>query len=159
MTTYYQKHKEEQLKKVKEYQKTKIGKATKIMNDCKKNDRKHGRGEGDLTAEWIVENIFSKPCAHCGETDWRKIGCNRLDNTKPHTMDNVEPCCWECNNKLGHECRKKKVYQFTIEGELVAVWECAKDAADAIRCSNTTISDCCRGELKTCKGYIWKYLE
>ena len=58
MTTYYQKHKEEQLKKVKEYQKTKIGKATKIMNDCKKNDRKYGRGKCDLTAEWIWRNVI-----------------------------------------------------------------------------------------------------
>lgn len=69
---------------------------------CKYNirDRNNGLGKGDLTPEWIVENIFTKPCAHCGKKGWDVIGCNRLDNTKPHTMDNVEPCCGECNVKL-----------------------------------------------------------
>ena len=82
------------------YNKTPKGRAVYLLNRYKSSDKEHNRGESDLTSQWIVENIFSKPCAHCGETDWRKIGCNRLDNSKPHTMDNVEPCCGECNRKL-----------------------------------------------------------
>ena len=60
-----------------------------------------------MTAEWIIKNIFSRPCAHCGETDWRKLGCNRLDNSKPHTMDNCEPCCLKCNNRLAAAGKKE----------------------------------------------------
>lgn len=82
------------------YNKTPKGRAVYLLNRYKSSDKEHNRGESDLTSQWIVENIFSKPCAHCGETDWRKIGCNRLDNDKPHTMDNVEPCCGKCNRKL-----------------------------------------------------------
>ena len=82
------------------YNKTPKGRAVYLLNRYKSSDKEHNRGESDLTSQWIVENIFSKPCAHCGETDWRKIGCNRLDNSKPHTMDNVEPCCGKCNIKL-----------------------------------------------------------
>ena len=55
----------------------------------------------DFDAKWIVDNIYSKTCTHCGESDWHKLGCNRLDNTKPHTKDNVEPCCQHCNCVLG----------------------------------------------------------
>jgi len=157
MSTYYQEHREEQLKKVKEYQKTKIGKATKIMNDCKRSDKRYNRGECDLTAEWIVENIFSKPCVHCGESDWRKIGCNRLDNSKPHTKDNVEPCCWKCNDKLAHDSRRKVIQQFSLNGEFIKEWEYANQAANVMGCSNSSIADCCRGKIKTCKGYRWSY--
>lgn len=82
------------------YNKTPKGRAVYLLNRYKSSDKEHNRGESDLTSQWIVENIFSKPCTHCGETDWRKIGCNRLDNSKPHTMDNVEPCCGKCNRKL-----------------------------------------------------------
>lgn len=82
------------------YNKTPKGRAVYLLNRYKSSDKEHNRGESDLTSQWIVENIFSKPCAHCGETDWRKIGCNRLDNDKPHTKDNVEPCCGKCNRKL-----------------------------------------------------------
>ena len=84
----------------KEYLNTPIGRAVHLCSHYKHEDKKHNRGEGDLTAKWIVENIFSKPCAHCGKTGWDVIGCNRLDNSKPHTMDNVAPCCFDCNRKL-----------------------------------------------------------
>lgn len=63
-------------------------------------DRGFGKDALDFDSEWMIENILLKPCVHCGETDWTKIGCNRIDNTKPHTKDNVEPCCRNCNCKL-----------------------------------------------------------
>ena len=93
---YRKKHKED----IKNYLKTPFGRASYLLQNYRREDRKYQRGEIDFDAKWIVENILSKPCVHCGETDWTKIGCNRLDNFKPHTMDNVEPCCAKCNRKL-----------------------------------------------------------
>ena len=97
---YHLKHREERNRNGREYRKTPNGRASCLINGYNQADKKLGRGKGDLTISWVVENIFSKPCAHCGETDWHKIGCNRLDNTKPHTKDNVEPCCAKCNRSL-----------------------------------------------------------
>lgn len=91
-----------------EWRKTKYGRASQLLDGYKYKDRLYNRGEVDFDAQWIVDNIFSKPCAHCGETDWTKIGCNRLDNSKPHTKDNVEPCCLDCNNKLNYDERRKR---------------------------------------------------
>lgn len=82
------------------YLKRPMGRAHNLLSSYKCEDKKHNRGKGDLTAKWIVDNIFSKPCKYCGKTGWDVIGCNRLDNSKPHTKDNVEPCCKECNKKL-----------------------------------------------------------
>ena len=145
-----------------EYAKRPIGRAVYLLSSYNREDRVHDRGKGDLTAQWILENIFTKPCVHCGETDWHKLGCNRLDNTKPHTIDNVEPCCMECNKKLGGDYNRtrysKKVFQYTLDGELVKVWdsacECDRDGFD--KCA---ISACCRGKYgyKTHKGYRWSY--
>jgi hypothetical protein len=88
-----------------QYNATKNGRAHKLVTGYKYADKRYGRGECTLTAQWIVDNIFSKPCVHCGETDWHKLGCNRLDNTKPHTEDNVEPCCSRCNIRLPRKHR------------------------------------------------------
>lgn len=74
--------------------------ANNILSSYNTEDKKHNRGKGDLTARWIIENIFSKPCVYCGKSGWNIIGCNRIDNSKPHTIDNVEPCCEKCNKKL-----------------------------------------------------------
>lgn len=98
-TVYNTEHKEDIAKYQAEYYQTKKGKAKHLFNTYKSSDKKYNRGECTLTAEWIVENIFSQPCHYCGRTDWRKMGCDRIDNSLPHTPDNVVPCCYHCNCK------------------------------------------------------------
>lgn len=97
---YYQVNKQKHYEWKKEYNNTPMGRAHMLLSAYNQADNKYNRGKGDLTAQWIVERIFSQPCAHCGKEGWDVIGCNRLDNSKPHTMDNVEPCCKECNDRL-----------------------------------------------------------
>lgn len=108
---YRAKNKAKRAKYRTDYRSTQFGRANSLLYGYKRSDKERNRGECTLTEDWIIENIFSQPCAHCGETDWRKLGCNRLDNSLPHTPDNVEPCCLRCNiilaslererNKLG----------------------------------------------------------
>lgn len=104
---YRQDNKEKISEINKQYRQTPIGRAVNLLGGYQRNDKKYKRGECTLTAQWIVENIFTKPCAHCGKTGWEIIGCNRLDNTLPHTPDNVEPCCEECNKKFSAGRPKK----------------------------------------------------
>lgn len=144
-------------KKHKEWLHTPNGRASTLLNAYNQMDKKHKRGKGDLTAKWIVENIFSQPCAHCGVTGWDIIGCNRLDNSKPHTMDNVEPCCFECNNKLHEKEMMKPVYQYTLDNVLICIYKCMKDAARQNGFSQGNISCCCLGLRKKAYGYKWSF--
>lgn len=101
---YYISNKEKLQKKHLNYRNTPNGRAKMLMSHYRYSDKRDGYKETvDFDSEWMIENILFKPCAHCGESDWHKIGCNRLDNTKGHTKDNVEPCCKPCNDKLGLE--------------------------------------------------------
>lgn len=65
--------------------------------------------DGDLTFE-DYQYLTQQNCYLCGK--WnpnRRIsrrgfdivghGLDRIDSTKPHDRDNVQPCCWPCNNK------------------------------------------------------------
>lgn len=154
---YYQRHKEEISKSNKEYRETPIGRASRLISTYNQTDKQFGRGKGDLTARWIVENIFTKPCTHCGETDWTRIGCNRLDNSKPHTMDNVEPCCGKCNAKMAGVETSKQVGQYTFDGELIKIWNSTTEAEkNGFRSGN--ISLCCNGKRNTHNGYKWSYI-
>lgn len=123
------------------------------------NDTKYGRGKGNLTVEWYVENILSKPCVHCGETDWRKLGCNRIDNSKPHTIDNVEPCCRKCNMILGNkDIKSKRVDQIdSVTGEIIKSFQSAREASRQLGFNQSNISSCCRGDKTKYKGYKWLY--
>ena len=123
------------------------------------SDIKYGRGNGNLTVEWYIENILSKSCVHCGETDWHILGCNRLDNSKPHTIDNVECCCRKCNYKLGNKSSKsKQIDQISpIDGEVMASFSAAREVTRQLGYNQGNISACARGEKQIANGYIWKY--
>ena len=51
---------------------------------------------------------------------------------------------------------KKQIIQFK-DGEQVAVYNSATDAANAIESTKSNISKCCLGKLKQVKGFIFKY--
>lgn len=170
---YYQEHKEKHKESVKRWvknhrevkresyrrwrEKHKVeARADNLLTAYNHKDKESGRGKGDLTAKWIVENILTKPCAHCGKEGWDVIGCNRLDNSLPHTKDNVEPCCFDCNNYLNYDEIRKKVYQYTIDGRLVNIFEsiqeCGRNGYDSGH-----VSECCNEKRKTHKGYKWSF--
>lgn len=151
-----QEKKERQREAVKRYRNTINGRAHKLIHAYTFLDKKYNRGKCDLTAEWMIENILNKPCTYCGKEGWDVIGCNRIDNTKPHTKDNVEPCCRECNLKLV-DLDTKQVYQYTMDKQLLKIWsstmECARNGY-----TQSSVSQCCNGKLKKHKGYIWSYV-
>lgn len=69
-----------------------------MVNGYRKMDRdRFGDDSQTISAEWFLQHIANQPCVHCGVQGIGKVGCNRLDNTKCHTIDNVEPCCKSCN--------------------------------------------------------------
>ena len=71
-------------------------KASKMISAYKNKDKKMGfENQCDIDIDWMIKNIFNQPCIYCGDT--HRIGCDRIDNDKPHTKDNVVPCCIECN--------------------------------------------------------------
>lgn len=96
---YRQNNKEKIAKQRIIYEATPRGRAKMLLNNYKFSDKTYNRGECTLTADWIVEHIFNQPCHYCGKTDWKELGCDRIDNSLPHTQDNVVTCCTECNAK------------------------------------------------------------
>lgn len=70
-------------------------KASKMISSYKIKDAKNGMALCDIDIDWMIDNILTMPCVYCGDN--KRIGCDRIDNSKGHTKDNVVPCCIECN--------------------------------------------------------------
>lgn len=83
----------------KQYYNNKKGKSIYLLKSYKRRDKATNRGECTLTPEWIIENILNSKCIYCGETDWKKLGCDRINNDKPHTPENVVCSCGKCNKE------------------------------------------------------------
>ena len=63
------------------------------LNSIKSNAK--GRGYNFNLTEEEVEKIIEKPCFYCGKE--HSDGIDRIDSTKPYTIDNCVPCCYICN--------------------------------------------------------------
>ncbi|WP_242157355.1 NUMOD1 domain-containing DNA-binding protein [Aestuariivivens sediminis] len=55
------------------------------------------------------------------------------------------------------DLRKKKVYQYTVSGELIAKFDSVADASKYTGMSKTCISRVCRGEREHSGGFKWEY--
>ena len=103
ISSYLKQYNIDNREKLKEYKKeyySKMhGRSLRLANHYKREDAKFQRGECTINAQWIIDNIFSKQCVYCGESDWTKLGCDRKDSSLPHTPNNCVPSCIDCNRK------------------------------------------------------------
>lgn len=54
----------------------------------------------------------------------------------------------------------KEVYQYDLNGKFINKYSSASQAARSLGVNNhSRISECCRGKIKTYKGFVWKYSE
>lgn len=104
-------------------------KASKMISSYKMKDKSHNYDISDIGIDWMIDNVLLNKCVYCGDTV--RVGCDRIDNSKGHSKENVVPCCYECNcarnNNFTHDEMKeigmtikniktqRATYQFNLE--------------------------------------------
>ena len=92
----------------------------------------------------------TKICVICG-TEFTPAKTKRKRN---QVCDS--PNCWLAIVKKGAAKRKIPIAQYALTGELVRMWDSARDVQNATGYFDSNISKCCTGKIKTAYGYIWK---
>lgn len=54
---------------------------------------------------------------------------------------------------------QKPIVQLTKNGDFIKCWESIIQVERELNILATNISRCCKGKLKTCRGFKWKYLQ
>lgn len=100
---WVEEHKEErrdyQKNYMQDWRKTKKGRANSLLCQYNAADEKRGFSvDQNIDQDWVIKNVFSgQKCIYCGDDDWRHLGVDRIDNSKPHTPDNCVCACGLCN--------------------------------------------------------------
>ena len=99
---YRESHKEEikvkNKERCREWYLIKENRAKMLIKCYKKDDEQLNRGECTLTPEQLI-SLWENGCYWCGEKDYTKLGADRIDNTKAHTLENCVCACKSCNDK------------------------------------------------------------
>lgn len=69
-------------------------KASRMISSYRHSDKKKGY-DFDLDVNFILREVFPSSCLYCGSLS--RLGCDRVDNNKGHTKDNVVVACYSCN--------------------------------------------------------------
>lgn len=58
--------------------------------------------------------------------------------------------------EAGNRARRKRVYQYSTDGDLIKIWESIAEAARYIG-GSPAIYQCCGGQVKQASGFVWRY--
>lgn len=137
----------------------------------KMHDNKHGYlcvslngkmfGVHRLVSQAFIENPENLPQV------------NHIDENKYNNcVSNLEWCDSKYNNNYGTHIQRglltriinnrktapKKIDQYSLDGKFIKTWN---SGTELVKCGfhQGNICNCCNGQRKTSKGYIWKYHE
>jgi len=154
------------------YRRTKYGLIQKIYKKQveKSKERNHGLPEYTLheLREWMLsQDIYHKLHAEWVESEYdtQKIpSCDRLDDYKGYSFDNLRIVTWRENQQKEYDDRKNglnnklnnPVSQYSKNGELIRHFHSHQEAQRVTGVEATLISRCRRGLQKHAGKFLWR---
>ena len=155
------------------YQRTRHGIASRIYSHQRRNSRSRNYAMPNYSLDELRDWIFSQPNFNKLFDDWVESGyskdktpsCDRIDDYKSYTFDNIQILTWSENNQKHYDDVKnginnkisKAVIQLTKDGIMINEYYSINHAGRETGIERSHIGRCCRGKLKTSGGFKWRF--
>ena len=96
---------------------------------------------------------YSHSCKHSEESKKKMSEAKTGENNPMFGKHFTE----EHRKKMSDSKPKKPVLQFSKTGEFIAEYSSISEAKRQTGCNHGNICECCKGNLKSAGGYIWRY--
>ncbi len=106
------------------------------------------KGGGKYSAESLMKMRLGKLGKTLSDDIKSKMSAASLG--KPKSDSHI------MNMRIG---QGKNVIQMDLEGNHIQEFEATSFAAESVGCARESIRDACKGKMKTCKGFKWKFKE
>jgi hypothetical protein len=80
-----------------------------------------------------------------------------IDYSKIHTSEIRAKAAANTDYKARDKKLKKPILQYDKQGNFIKEWPSTKDAGVTLKLHKSGITNCCKGKLKSCGGFIWEY--
>lgn len=182
--SYKNKTKQEYMKEYRQQSKyTKSAWITKVYGRMKRdNKNKFGISELPFSKDdfimWIENEYsikFDKLFSEWVDSGFLKDkvpSVDRIDDYQSYILENMQILTWEENNLKGRNSEKNKnqiremakikfskiVYKVDMNEEiLIESFVSVREAGRQLNIDSSGIAKCCRGEIKSYKGFRWRY--
>jgi hypothetical protein len=141
----------------------------------KRSSIKRGHQPPQYSKKELEEWLLSKKEFHEIFAKWEKSGysqleipsCDRLDDYKGYSIDNIRIVSWRENKRKYAEDRlsgkntkqSSRVAQYSTSGQLINEYHSMRHAQRKTGVEAISISMCTRGKAITAGGFIWKKIE
>ena len=158
----------------KPYERTQIGLCYRMYYSQCRNSRIRGHEQPqynrDTLAHWIhaqpnFEGLY-KAWVESNYTSDLRPSCDRLDNSKGYSFDNIELVTWKENQLRANsdvtnnilKLNQTKVWKYLASGKLVCSYDSIAESCRAEQnLDQRNITACCQGKIPTAYGYRWSY--
>jgi len=155
------------------YRKSKKGIVAVIYATQRAHSKTRGHEMPNYSLEELRKWVYSQDNFDLLYNKWIESGCktklkpsiDRIDDTKPYLLKNIQLMTWNDNRAKGHIYQKigkkfdnqKSVFQLDKNGNFIKEFISIREAERASKARNSDITAVCKGKRKTAGGFIWKY--
>ena len=122
------------------------------------NSPLYGKPRSELTKQKISEALKGKEFS-----EEHKQNLSKAKMGKPHTEETKQKMSETRKEKQlakgKNNPQAKRVVQYDLGGNLIRIWDYAKQVTEELGIDNSNIIKCCRGKQKSAGGFVWKYAD